>query len=468
VQPEVANELEQVVKEMEVQEATDLVAMLSKQVSQWFVRYKNQFHLVERLSTHLTQTDVKRVCVPRFQKRFPDLNLSENHEVLRDVFQRSLVEAHNDPEQTVPIWNGSTRCCPEVSQAIIREGETVAINTWKAPAYRQLGVVEANTSMLDLFLEKIFPQEIDRRVAKDWLAWCLQNEADKPSWALFLYSRRKGTGKSTFCHLAGRLFGEENSITQNSISKLTGRFNKPLLDSKLVISEELQLKPDSPHGNTLKTYITEKVTTSEAKGRDVEKVQQCCCFLFTTNHIPLWIEADERRYYVIDADHSGYASGPDAEQFGEFVGELSAWLAEDRNVATLYNGLMQHRVSNDFNPRSLHLSSIQTPVMKRIMGGTREVLLDRLAERLAGLGRFAIPQEMLAKVFIEELKTSQNRLRHMMPELGWRSKTVKWGGVDHKRTIWIHEDYQVVGGRVKGPNSYDEPVCPIEEEAKRL
>jgi hypothetical protein len=35
---------------------------------------------------------------------------------------------------------------------------------------------------------------------------------------------------------------------------------------------------------------------AEQKGREAERVDQYCCFLVTTNHLPLWIEADERRY----------------------------------------------------------------------------------------------------------------------------------------------------------------------------
>lgn len=442
----------------------DDLETLSRAMSLWFVRHKNQFFMVDQLNAQLTQADVKRISVRRFEDQFPDIELT--NELLQSVFQRAIAHTHNCAEMSIPIWNGSTRCTPGNDGALIWERETVAINVWQPPDYRHLNVEEADTAMLDELLARMFTEEVDRVVAKDWLAWCLQNEADKPAWALFLYSRKKGTGKSTFCQLATRLFGEKNSITQNSIQKLTGRFNKPILDSKLVISEELQLKPDSSHGNTLKTFITEKVTASEAKGREVEKVEQCCCFLFTTNHIPLWIEADERRYYVIDADHDGHASGPRAEEFGAFVGQLNQWMQNDQNIASLYNGLMQHKVSNEFNPRSLNLSLVRTPVMQQIMAGSREVLLVRLEEHLASTDRFAIPQEELAKVFIEDLKTSQNRIRHMMPELGWRAESAKWGGVDHSRTVWVHRDYQVGGGRVRGPGGYDEPVCPVEEEVE--
>ena len=443
-------------------EPEDATTFLCKQVAKWFVQNKNNYFLVEKLSAPLTQANVRRICVRRFKDRFPEIELTV--ELERDVFQRAIVEAHDDPEQCIPIWDGSTRCDPSVDRAIIPEGDTVAINTWAKPAYRTLSDVAPDTSMFDEFLARIFPQEVDRRVCKDLVSWCLQNEADKPAWALFLYSRKKGTGKSTFCQLATRLFGEGNSITQNSIAKLTGRFNKPILDSKLVVSEEVQLKPDSPHGNTLKTYISEKVTTSEAKGRDVEKVRQSCFFLFTSNHLPIWMEAGDRRIYVIDVDHEGHASGPDAEEFGSFIAALNTWMESDENIAALYHGLMEHQQANEFNPRSLNVSLIETPVMRQIMGSSREVLLVRLEELLAGRGVFAVPQEVLARLFVENLKTNQNRIRHMMPELGWRSETAKWGGVDHSRAIWIHPDYQVTGGRVRGPDGFDEPVSQTEEE----
>ncbi|WOI28725.1 primase-helicase family protein [Sulfitobacter dubius] len=438
------------------EEGFDTVSFLSGKVAGWFVRSQNNFHCVENLSSRLTKRDVQRMTVARVRRCFPDLAVDEN--VWRQVFKRAIEETHDDPSQSIPIWNGSTRCCPGLSTAIVPSGEMVSVNTWQLPRYRQIGETVGDIGMFDEFLVRIFPYEVDRHVFKDWLSWCLQNEADKPAWAPFLYSRRKGTGKSTLCQLVVKLFGDENSITQNSIEKLTGRFNKPLLDSKLVVSEELQLKPNSSRGNTLKTYISEKVTTSEVKGREVEKVRQHCCFLFTTNHLPLWIEADERRYYVIDVDHDGSASGPNAAEFGAFVAEFVAWMDNDENIARLYNALLQHRQSNSFNPRALNLSAIDTPVMQQIMGASREVSLVRLEEWLAEQGVFALPQERIAFFFVETLRTNQNRIRHMMPELRWRPVSVKWGGVDHARVVWVHADYQVAGGRVRGPEGYDQPI----------
>ena len=67
----------------------------------------------------------------------------------------------------------------------------------------------------------------------NWLAWCLQNEGDKPGWAPFLYSSTKGSGKSTFAKIAGLLFGTQNTATENNINKLVSRFNAPILEQLL-------------------------------------------------------------------------------------------------------------------------------------------------------------------------------------------------------------------------------------------
>ena len=432
--------------------------LLSKNMSEWFVRYRGQFYLVERLGSPLTQHEVRKIAFLRFKKRFPEVEISSH--LIREVFQRTLSEVHDNAKHSVPIWDGITVCRPDTGSRLIRGEDMVSINSWQTPRYRAVKAAPANGEMFDRLLARIFPNILDRRVFKDWVAWCLQNEGDKPSWSIVLYSRKKGTGKSTLCQVISRLFGEDNTITQNSVDKLTGRFNKPILEKKLVICEEIQLKSESVQGNTLKTYITEKETSSEAKGREVEKVRQCCSFILTTNHLPLWIEPGERRFWVIDVDHEGHASGEGAEAFNGFIGELIQWMESDNNIASLYRHLMSHVLSNTFNPRSLNVNADSTPLMKQIIGGSREVQLVRLEEHLQKLGRFAVPQEELVVVFTEVLKTNQNRIRHMMPELGWRSVTVKWGGVDHNRTLWVRDGYEVANGRVRGPNGYDEPVVP--------
>ena len=179
---------------------------------------------------------------------------------------------------------------------------------------------------LDRFMDRTIVNADDKTRFLDWLSWCLQNEHKKPGFAPLLYSREKGTGKSTLCQFVTRLFGKDNTHSANGLSQVTGRFNKPMLDSKFLVMEELKLKPGSDQGNALKSLITEADTSAERKGVDIEKTTQCCCFLFTTNHLPQFIEPNDRRFLVIDMGHEGHASGPEAEEFAKFMTEFYEWM----------------------------------------------------------------------------------------------------------------------------------------------
>lgn len=95
-----------------------------------------------------------------------------------------------------------------------------------------------------------------------------------PSWAPFLYSQSKGTGKSTLCNLIAGLFGLENTATQNNVDQLTGRFSSTLLLSKLVICEETYLRPGSSQGNTLKMNITGVLMLDARKAFHIAKRKQ--------------------------------------------------------------------------------------------------------------------------------------------------------------------------------------------------
>lgn len=431
------------------------VDQLTKAVCSWYVRKDSKLYDVDNLAVKLSKDDVQRVCVQRFAEEFAKLEISGP--TLRAVFHRAIDQKHAIPDQTIPVWNGKIVCKPAESSRFVRERGAVWVNSWTEPAYRKVDAQPA-MGVAGEFFDVIFPRDAEKIKVLDWLAWCLQNEGDKPTWAPFLYSESKGTGKSTFCELAARLFGEENSITQNSVDKLTGRFNMPILTRKLVISEELQLQQNSTKGNTLKTYITENVTTSERKGQDAERIEQCCCFLFTSNHAPIWIGLDDRRYYLTEVDHDGHAAGPKAREFGSLIARLKAEMEDDQAIASLYLALMKRKLTEGFSAKTLNIVEDATPLMKRVMGASEQTNLGLLRECLAGKGLHSIPDRDAANVVRDELGANINSTRHLMTELGWTPSKVKWGGCDYTRMVWTEKGHAIGQGRVTGPDGFDEPI----------
>lgn len=429
----------------------ELVSTLSVLASSWYVRRDDKFYALNRLGTKLSRTDIERGCINRIREQFPSLRVTSS--VLKQVFDRVITSLHDDRSQSIAVWNGSIVCDPSSPRLVWVDG-AVAVNKWQQPTYRKLEVTDSDFGIATEFFDKLFPRSTERALVVNWLAWNLQNEADKPGWAVFLYSRSKGTGKSTFCSLVAELFGQSNSVIQNNVTKLTAQFNTTVLNSKLVVSEEVQLKQDSTQSNSMKTFITDRSILAERKGMEAEQIEQRCCFLFTSNHLPTWIEADDRRYYVVEVDHSGHAAGSEVDQFSALVARVHDLMNDPVGLAKLYNALLAHPIPDGFNAKSLSLQRDSTEVMHRLQAASSQITTDQLEEFLNQVGDYAVPEATVIDHVRGEMYLNANSIRHMMPELGWHKLRVKWGGVDYARSLWVKSGYTVSGGYVHGPDGY--------------
>jgi hypothetical protein len=423
-----------------------------------YVRRENRFYHIDRPNEALSRRDVEQSFIQTIAREHPELPHDDG--AMRLVFKIAIELLHSDPRRAVPIWGGQQASFPGNPDRLVWNGSgSVTINTWRLPAYRQHGTNRARYGRFGPLFKVLFPRPRERRMVLDWVAWTLQNEGDRPAWALLLYSKAKGTGKSTFCDVLRHLHGQENSTTQNNVDKLVSRFNRPVLQSRLVICEELSLRSESVQSNTLKTYITEATNMAEAKGREAEVVEMISCFVFTTNHLPTWLEQGERRYYVVQTDHDGHASGSRAAEFSGIIAGVYEALANRDEVAALYNALLKRRVAEDFNPKSLNTERDGTAIMKQLLGTTGETVLDQLAEFLGDQGLDVIPQVNVSNYVVKDLKQNGNRTRHMMQELGWRQYRLKWGGIDYARTLWAKPGFHVEGGNIIRPDGTVEAVC---------
>lgn len=437
---------------------------LSRFIAARFVRRDNKFYRIASPGVPISATDLKRISLHQVTKAFPDVEVTD--ELWGAVCQHAINDTHTVQDQTIAVWNGSQVCLPGEISSLVHDDGMASLNSWKKPAYRDLETDVADCTLFDELLARIFKEEADRAVFKDWVSWNLQNEGDKPTWAILLYSQSKGTGKSTLGLLLSRLFGEANSMPLNGVSKLTGRFNKSVMAHKFITCEEVKLAPGTDAGNKVKALISEKEIAVEGKGTNAENMANVCSFLMTTNHHPHWIESDDRRFYVIDANHSGHASGPNHEEFQAFMMVFYDYMTDPENIAKLRNALMAHRQANTFNPRALNVAAVDTPIMKSLTQASGQVVQQALEELIAASRKFAVPQADLIKLFSEKLKVNPNRIGHMMNELGWRSSRAKWGGIDYAKVVWVHPDYHVAQGRVTGPEGYDEPLSQVEEEVE--
>lgn len=191
---------------------------LAKVYGGQIVRRDNKFFDIDRLGTPLSRVDVEMVILNRIREEHP--NLPHTNEILKGLFKLLIDTRHTDTERSFQVWSGATICEPGNSDRLIMRRGSVSANTWTQPEYRDLKVNSADYGVVGEFFDVFFQEDHDREQFLNWAAWCLQNEGQKPSWAPFLYSRGKGTGKSTTCRVLSELFGVSNTVTQNNVSRL--------------------------------------------------------------------------------------------------------------------------------------------------------------------------------------------------------------------------------------------------------
>jgi hypothetical protein len=423
-----------------------------------YVRRENRFYHLDRPHEPLSRTDLELAFLHVAKGLNPQA--ASNPAIMKEVFQTAIATKQADHDRCIPVWGGSIRPFPGNPKRIIPlDNGTVCINSWKQPDHRNLCDIAPDFGIFGTFFDWVFPNEAERTHVLDWLAWSLQNEMQKPSWALFLYSKQKGTGKSTFTDIARHLFGLDNTVSQNNVEKLTSKFNAAIIASKLVICEEVNLRPDSPQSNAMKTFITEASIMTERKGREAERVPLVSSFILTSNHLPLWMEQGERRYYALEVNHDGHAGGPRSAEFSDHVGQVVNALQDDEQVAALYFALMTRQLADNFRAFSLNTAVHSTDLMRRLRGAEQQPAHQQLEEFVNREGRKAMSGSDLRTYAHTELHMSVNAIRPMMMELGWSCHSVKWGGKDYARSIWVRPGYDVADGNIYAADGTKEALC---------
>ena len=429
-------------------------------VSGWYVRREFGYFDINRLSQSLTKPDLMNVLSVRLKQTFPKINL--NQKTFKSLCDALMENVTAEPGLTIPVWSGTTVSMPGSDERMLFSDGMVTINTWVKPAFRNLPRTQANLAVFDEFLTFIFKNPAEKEVFLDWLSWCLQHEDDKPSWAIFLFSKNHGTGKSTLAEIIKKLFGEENTSEQQGIKPIISRFNKPVLGKKLIYAEEVKVAPNSDDGNKLKTLISERQTMAESKGKDIEAVDHRCCFILTTNHKPIWLEPGDRRFYIIHVDHEGYsAGGKEYDTFVDLVKRVKDTYGSQEELSSLYTALLKRQQSQAFNPYSLNVNALATEVMRDINNLSPDIVEEMLAEFLEEHKLLFIPVQYTHKIIEYFAHRNPNASKYSFDSLGWKKDKFAWGGKGPKWAFY-HPSCSPKRGIIKtewGEQSIDQHIA---------
>lgn len=176
-----------------------------------------------------------------------------------------------------------------------------------------------------------------------WMARLVQKPGE-PGQVAIVMRGDLGTGKGFFTHQLGSLFGR-HYLQISDPKHLVGNFNVHLRDCLLLFGDEAFYAGDKKNESVLKTLITERLLTVEAKGVDAETAANLTHIILASNS--RWVVpagASERRFFVLDVSDQ---HRQDTHYFGMIAKQM-----ENGGREALLHMLLTHDIT-DFEVRAV-------------------------------------------------------------------------------------------------------------------
>ena len=230
------------------------------------------------------------------------------------------------------------------------------LNMWQDPKIEPLG--EEPTIFLQ-HMDYLIPNQRERDLALNWLAWCVQKPAEKQMFALLIVDDG-GTGKSWIGYMLRVLFGDQNVAMIESDHPVKDMFNGWTLNRQLGFIHELVPDRRVDLASRLKGVITEAhIWVNEkfiARFRAENRTNLLCC----SNHRDaLKIARKDRRWLVVQGasdpfgvDDNGEATTKTTRYYETLFGCLGTPEAPGDEVRRIKGWLMARDLSK-YNGKGL-------------------------------------------------------------------------------------------------------------------
>lgn len=182
------------------------------------------------------------------------------------------------------------------NDTIYKNHEMDYLNTW-----RPSGIEPKEGDVTPLFELFDYVYGVGyREIIFKWMAWIVQNPAERHRWALLLMGKEQQVGKSTVCELMIDLLGRHNVKMINS-KCVDDKFTGWIVDTQMAVIPELEQFDRRNLYDHLKHYIKDKnVAVRSMIVNPGDMVVSYANFVFTSNSdVPIIIPEGDTRFGVI-------------------------------------------------------------------------------------------------------------------------------------------------------------------------
>lgn len=174
-----------------------------------------------------------------------------------------------------------------------------AYNLWQGFAFEALPGNKHERFLEHVRTNVCAGDETHYKYLVSWMARAVQ-QPDEPGHVAVVLRGEEGIGKSFFANHFGAIWGQ-HYLPVTDAKHLTGSFNAHLRDCVLLFADEAFHAQDKAGEERIKTLLTERTNTIEAKGVDMEIAPNFVHLIMASNK--RWVVPTgphSRRYFVLD------------------------------------------------------------------------------------------------------------------------------------------------------------------------
>ncbi|MFT6188983.1 MAG: hypothetical protein ACJAW8_002030 [Oleispira sp.] len=304
------------------------------------------------------------------------------------------------------------------------------LNTYKAPEHKSIHAFSGSVNcpvLFDDYMTRLFPIEAERNYMVRWMARSVIQPAYKIRTAPLLRGGQ-GTGKSYLIDTVLSQLAGKHNVLNTSLGRITGQFNAAVATCTVCCLDETYSHKKSS-ADKLKKFVTDEFITITEKHVDSRQAKIYANIVILSNDkYPIYIEEDDRRYYVPQF----IMHRNNKQETADFIKRFNAWLNEG-GVAELYCYLGQVDRENGQNQEGFEVC-----LTTNSKSGVQSI--DDEAERI---GKVVDYLDCNSEVTIEDIKKlnlnlSQPSIVQTLKQQGFARDMAGRRGA--KRRVWKRDN----------------------------